>query len=139
MPLPLSCDTCGFYRPSLCHRHAPGPVPVRTPLVRARWPIAHATQRCGEGDTGGTLTTCGVCIYWVRLPDVTAPKQHNRTVWTELVALNKPDESLVDYGRCVRYAMSPSEDDVHMDHKITHATDFCGEGESPPDDSDGSL
>lgn len=142
MPLPSNCAECGFRRKDQveCRRHAPGP--VYGPPVRAFWAKVRDDQRCGEGDTNGVIIDCLECSLWVPLPPE-PPKQEPAptSVWDRVRVKKDPVENRENFGRCVRYAPSPSDASVHADHRVTDKTvDGCGDGKKPKEEEeDGSL
>lgn len=146
--LPDNCAGCGFRHegePSLCRRHAPGPVQKSgSTLQRAKWPTLPTAQRCGEGDTDGVIIACGVgnCIYWAAVEIQPAPPMRKpKTMWEELATLKEDPERYREFGRCTRYTMSPTDATVEMEHRITHGReDGCGDGALPhEEDEDGDA
>ena len=141
MERPASCEQCGFRQieGSRCRRHAPGPAPRGLGLVQpANWPTVRPQQRCGQGDTEGALVLCRECINWSPQPEP-AHRTAAQTEWERLADAGRKRPPDGERRLCVKWAMSPSANDVALDHLTTAADDSCGDGERPKDDQAGTL
>lgn len=129
MPIPKSCSECTAYDNGRCIRHAPTPGTAEDEWTK--WPRRQANSRCMEGIMDRKPILCRDCFFW-DLPDDVKTLADEQPAGA-LVTWQDPDEieRQKNAKYCILRTVGPSgyEDDYYP--RKTHATDSCGDGETP--------
>jgi hypothetical protein len=120
-----ACADCAYWEKvrevdGHCRRFAPEAARLAEEV--SHWPLTHARQGCGDGETAACATprvTCAVCIYWRRYKGGLHPM--NRS--------DMPNNWWARAGVCIRRAPKPAaEPGPRAFWRATADIDFCGEG-----------